>query len=55
MTYRRLLCNLNAIGASGSIMVSHALLTLTSRIALRVNFFVLDFAPSVATSLQNLH
>ena len=52
-THSRLLCSLNAIGASGSMMVSHAFLTLTSRIALRVTFLVLDFAPKVATSLES--
>lgn len=50
-THSKLLCNLSAIGASGSIIVSHAFLTLTSKIALRVTFFVLDFAPRVATNL----
>lgn len=39
------------MGTSGSVMVSHALGRLTSRIARRVTFFRLDFAPSVATSL----
>jgi hypothetical protein len=50
--YRRLLCNLNAIGASGWMMVSHAFLTFTSRIAFRLTFLVVDFEPRVATSLR---
>lgn len=34
-------------------IVPHALRTSTSRMALRVTFFVLDLAPSVATSLES--
>jgi len=51
VTYSKLLCNLNAIGASGSIIVSQAFLTSTPRIALRVTFLAVDFAPKVATNL----
>jgi hypothetical protein len=50
-TYRRLPCRRKAIGAEGSWMVLHASGTFTSRIALRVTFFKVDFEPSVATSL----
>jgi hypothetical protein len=51
VTYSKLLCNLNAIGASGSMIVSQAFLTSTPRIALRVTFLAVDFAPRVATNL----
>jgi hypothetical protein len=50
-TYRRLLDKRSAIGAAGSMMVSHVLDTSTSRMALRETFFRFDFEPRVATSL----
>lgn len=40
-----------AIGATGSMMVSHVLTTSTSRMALRDTFLRVDFEPRVATSL----
>lgn len=50
--YSKLLCNLNAIGASGSMMVLTAFFRLTSIMAFLVTFLVVDdFAPNVATSL----
>lgn len=42
------------MGASGSRMVSHALATLTSRMAFRDTFLSDDLDPSVATSLVAL-
>jgi hypothetical protein len=50
--YNKLLCNLNAIGASGWMMVSQALGTLTLIIAFRLTFFENDFGPRVATNLH---
>jgi len=50
-TDSRLLCSLNAIGASGSMMIWHVFGTLTSRIAFRLILFEVDLEPSVATSL----
>jgi len=50
-THSKLLDRRNAIGAAGSMMVSHVLTTSTSRMALRETFFKFDFEPSVATSL----
>lgn len=50
--YSRLLCSLNAMGASGSMMVLHAFLTSTLRMAFFEIFLVLDFAPRVATNLS---
>jgi len=52
LAYRRLLCSLSAIGAAGSMNVSQAMGTSTSRIAFLVTFLVPDFAPRVATSLE---
>ncbi len=48
---RRLLESRKAIGTTGSMMVSQAFLTSTSMIALREMRLVVDFEPSVATSL----
>ena len=50
LTYSRLLCSLNAIGASGLSIVSHAFCTSTSRMALRETFLSVDLEPRVATS-----
>jgi hypothetical protein len=43
----------SAIGAAGSMIVSHVLDTSTSRMALRETFFRFDFEPRVATSLAS--
>jgi hypothetical protein len=53
VAHRRLLDKRSAIGAAGSMMVSHVLDTSTSRMALRETFFRFDFEPSVATSLAS--
>lgn len=49
-THSKLLCSLNAMGASGVTIVSHAFCTSTSRMALRETRFSVDLEPSVATS-----
>lgn len=49
--HSKLLCNLNAIGASGSMMIRHVLGMSTSRMAFRLIFLEPDLDPSVATSL----
>lgn len=54
LTHSRLLCSLNAIGASGSMIIWHVFGTLTSRIAFRLIRFDVDLEPSVATSLSLL-
>jgi hypothetical protein len=51
-TYNKLLLNLNAKGAAGSMIVSHAFLILTSRSSLRLIFLDDDLGPRVATSLE---
>jgi hypothetical protein len=51
--YRRLPDKRSAIGAAGSMMVSHVLITSTSRMALRETFLRFDFEPRVATSLRS--
>ena len=53
-TYSKLLCSLNAIGASGWMMMLHVFGTSTSRIAFRLTFLEFDRDPSVATSLSLL-
>lgn len=53
VTYSRLLDSLSAIGATGSMMVSHVAATSTSRMALRETFFRFDLEPRVATSLED--
>jgi len=52
-TYRRLPDRRSAIGAAGSMIVSHVLITSTSRMALRETFLRVDFEPRVATSLSS--
>lgn len=52
-TYRRLPDKRSAIGAAGSMIVSHVLITSTSRMALRETFLRFDFEPRVATSLRS--
>lgn len=51
-TYSKLLCNRNAIGASGWMMMLHVFGTSTSKIAFRLIFLEFDRDPSVATSLS---
>jgi hypothetical protein len=53
-TYSRLLCSLSAIGASGCMIVSQALGTLTPMIAFRLTFLKTDFEPRVATNLEDI-
>lgn len=51
--YKRLLCNLNAIGTDGDRMVLHASGILTSRMAFLLTFLLrVDLEPRVATSLN---
>ena len=50
--YSRLPCRRNASGASGWMMMSHALRTSTCRIDLRLIFLLLVLDPRVATSLN---